>query len=110
MEEDKAKLKGRVLEAAGMVDYQQGAVVSREVVRGEKGTLSVFAFDRGQGLSEHSAPFDATVLVLDGEAEVVIGGNPLEVGAGEMVVMPADVPHAINARQRFKMMLIMIRE
>ncbi len=110
MDEDNAELRGRVLEAAAMVDYQQGAVVSREVVRGEKGTLSVFAFDRGQGLSEHSAPFDATVLVLDGEAEVVIGGNPLEVGAGEMVVMPADVPHAINARQRFKMMLIMIRE
>jgi quercetin dioxygenase-like cupin family protein len=107
--EDRTELKGRVLEAAGMVDYQDGAVVSREIVRGEKGSLTVFAFDIGQGLSEHTAPFDATVFVLDGEAEVVIAGEPMKVGAGEMVIMPADVPHALNAVERFKMMLIMIR-
>jgi quercetin dioxygenase-like cupin family protein len=92
-----------------LVDYQDGAVVSREVVRGEKGTVTVFSFDAGQGLSEHTAPFDATVFVLDGEAEVVIAGKPLRLGTGDIVIMPANVPHALNAVQRFKMMLIMIR-
>jgi quercetin dioxygenase-like cupin family protein len=109
MGEDKTKLEGRVLETAAMVDYQEGAVVSREIVRGEKGSLTMFAFDKGQGLSEHTAPFDATVLVLEGEAEVVIGGEPLSVEAGKMVIMPAGVPHALNAVKRFKMMLVMIR-
>jgi len=114
MEESKAKkgqedLVGRVLEAASLVDYQDGAVVSREVVRGEKGTVTVFSFDAGQGLSEHTAPFDATVFVLDGEAEVVIASKPLRLGTGDIVIMPANVPHALNAVQRFKMMLIMIR-
>jgi quercetin dioxygenase-like cupin family protein len=109
MGEDKAELKGKVLGAAGLVEYQDGAVVSREVVRGEKGSLTLFAFDQGQGLSEHTAPFDATVLVLDGEAEILIAGDPLRVEASEMVIMPAGIPHALNAVERFKMMLIMIR-
>lgn len=109
MSKDREELKGRVLVASEMVDYQEDAVVSREIVRGEKGSVTVFAFDEGQGLSEHTAPFDATVLVLDGEAEVVIAGEPLILGSGEMVIMPANVPHALNAAKRFKMMLIMIR-
>ena len=109
VKKDKEDLKGRVLEAAALVDYQAGAVVSREVLRGEKGTVTVFSFDEGQGLSEHTAPFDATVLILDGEAEVAIGGEPLRLAAGDMVIMPANVSHALSALQRFKMMLIMIR-
>jgi quercetin dioxygenase-like cupin family protein len=109
MSKDREELKGRVLVAAAMVDYQEGAVVSSEIVRGEKGSVTVFAFDEGQGLSEHTAPFDATVFVLDGEAEVVIAGEPLMLESGEMVIMPANVPHALNAVKRFKMMLIMIR-
>lgn len=109
MNKDREELKGRVLVAAGMVDYQEGAVVSSEIVRGEKGSVTVFAFDEGQGLSEHTAPFDATVFVLDGEAEVVIAGESLILGRGEIVIMPANVPHALNAVKRFKMMLIMIR-
>lgn len=102
-------LKGRVLEAAALVDYQDGAVVSREVMRGEKGTVTLFSFDQGQGLSEHTAPFDALAHILDGEAEVVIAGEPLRLGAGDMVIMPAGKPHALSAVRPFKMMLVMIR-
>ncbi len=109
MKESGASLKGRKLAAAAMVEYQDGAVVSREVVGGEKGSVTAFAFDKGQGLSEHTAPFDATVLVLDGEAEVRIAGEPLHLARGEMVIMPADVPHSLHAVERFKMLLIMIR-
>jgi len=97
---------GRVADLAA---YQEGAIVSRELVRKEAGTVTVFAFDRGQGLSEHTAPFDALVLVLDGEAEVRIAGAPRRVAAGEMIRMPANVPHALQAAERFKMLLIMIR-
>jgi quercetin dioxygenase-like cupin family protein len=97
---------GRVADLAA---YQDGAIVSRELVRKEAGTVTVFAFDRGQGLSEHTAPFDALVLVLDGEAEVSIGGVPRRVAAGEMIRMSANVPHALQAVERFKMLLIMIR-
>lgn len=93
-----------------LVDYGPGAVVSRTIKKGKAGTLTIFAFDTGQELSEHSAPFDAFVTVLEGEAELVIGGEPVKAVAGETVLMPADVPHAVKAPGQFKMLLSMIRE
>jgi quercetin dioxygenase-like cupin family protein len=94
---------------AGLVAYQPGAVVSREIARKPKGTISVFAFGRGQGLSEHTAPFDAFVHVLDGTARITVGGKPRTVRAGEYLVLPANVPHALHATAPFKMLLVMIR-
>jgi quercetin dioxygenase-like cupin family protein len=94
---------------AGLVAYQDGAVVSREVIRKPTGTLTVFAFDKGQGLSEHTAPFDAFVQVLDGKAVITIAGKEHAVGTGEAIIMPANQPHALQAEERFKMLLVMIR-
>jgi len=98
------------VELAGLVAYQQGGVVSRTLVKKNGGTLTVFAFDEGQALSEHTAPFDAIVEVLDGEVLLVIGGKSVPTKAGQTVLMPANVPHAVNATTRFKMLLTMIRE
>ena len=98
---------GKALE---LVAYQAGAVVSRELIKKKTGTVTVFAFDKDQGLSEHTAPFDALVQVLDGVAEITIGGTPHRLGRNELIVMPANVPHALKAVECFKMMLIMIRE
>jgi quercetin dioxygenase-like cupin family protein len=91
------------------VAYSDGAIVSRTVVKGSAGTLTVFAFDEGEELSEHSAPFDAYVLVLDGEVELTIGGVPVRAKTGETVLMPADIPHGVVAVERFKMLLTMFR-
>lgn len=96
--------------AQELVAYQDGAVVSREIVKRNGGTVTAFAFDEGQGLSEHTAPFDALVHVLDGTAEISIGGKPHTVKQGEMLLMPANIPHALKAVERFKMLLTMIRE
>jgi quercetin dioxygenase-like cupin family protein len=101
--------KKKVVKLADLVDYQQGAVVSREIMNQKTGTVTLFAFDKGQGLSEHTAPFDALVYLLDGEAEVTISGKPLNLKQGEMVIMPANQPHALKAIKRFKMMLTMIK-
>ena len=106
----KDELPGRVLDVADLVGYQVGAVVSREIVRGEAGTVSLFAFDEGQGLSEHTAPFDAMVHVVDGAVEVKIAGEPLSVGEGQMVIMPAGKPHSLSALGRFKMVLTLIKK
>jgi quercetin dioxygenase-like cupin family protein len=84
-------------------------VVSKEIVRKDTGTVTLFAFDQGQGLSEHTAPFDALVYILDGEAKITISGNPVQVKAGELIIMPANEPHALQAVQKFKMLLVMIR-
>jgi len=92
-----------------LVDYQEGSVVSREVISKPAGTVTVFAFDAGQGLSEHTAPFDALVQVIDGEVEIRISGNPHHLKAGEMIIMPAGEPHALKAIGRFKMLLVMIK-
>jgi len=92
-----------------LVDYQEGAVVSREVINKSTGTVTVFAFDVGQGLSEHTAPFDALVQVLDGEVEIRIAGIPYRLQEGEMIIMPAGKPHALKALARFKMLLVMIK-
>ncbi len=92
-----------------LVDYQEGAVVSKEILKKDTGTVTLFAFDQGQGLSEHTAPYDALVCVLDGESEITISGKTHTVKEGEMIIMPADEPHALKAKKRFKMMLVMIR-
>jgi quercetin dioxygenase-like cupin family protein len=92
-----------------LVAYQDGTVVSKTLLEKKTGTVTLFAFAQGQGLSEHTAPFDAMVCVLDGVAEIVIDGNPVTVRQGEMLVMPANTPHALKAVERFKMMLTMIR-
>ena len=104
-----SEFDAKAVNLAGLVEYQVGSVVSREVVKRPTGTVTVFAFDAGQGLSEHTAPFDALVYLLDGEAEITIAGKPIAAKAGEMVIMPANQPHALKAAERFKMLLVMIR-
>ena len=94
---------------AGLVTYQDGSVVSKTLIDKKTGTVTLFAFAQGQGLSEHTAPFDAMVLVLDGTADISISGKLLRVGSGQMVIMPANIPHALKAKEPFKMMLTMIR-
>ncbi len=102
-------LAGQVADTASLVNCQDGAVVSRTLIKKETGTVTLFAFDAGQELSEHTAPFDALVQILEGEAEITISGSPLRLGAGQMVIMPAEKPHAVRAVTRFKMMLVMVR-
>ena len=92
-----------------LISYQKGSVVSRTIIDKKAGTVTLFSFDEGQGLSEHTAPFDAMVYLLDGEAEISISGKPLLLRGGEMVIMPANQPHALKALKGFKMLLIMIR-
>lgn len=103
------KLAGKAVRLADLVDYQVNAVVSREIINKNTGTVTLFAFDKGQGLSEHTAPFDALVYILDGEADISISGKTLRLKEGEMVIMPANQPHALKAVGKFKMMLTMIR-
>lgn len=98
-----------VVRPTDLVSYQEGSVVSRQIIKQNKGNLTLFAFDERQGLSEHTSPFDALVHVLEGEAEIVISGKPLRVKAGEMVLMPANQPHGLTAVTRFKMLLTMLR-
>ena len=100
---------GKPLASDSLIDYQVGSIVSREIIKKDTGTVTVFAFDVGQGLSEHTAPFDALVSVLDGEAEVSIAGKANIVKAGQLIIMPANKPHALQAKKRFKMMLVMVR-
>ena len=99
-------LKGKL---SGILDYQAGAVVSRELIKKPTGTVTLFAFDKNQGLSEHSAPFDALVQILDGEMEITISGKPYPVKSGEFIIMPANDPHALNAMTPVKMLLTMIK-
>lgn len=112
-DEDKAgagdSLLARVLSMAGLVDYQKDAVVSRQIVNKPAGTVTIFSFDKGEGLSEHTAPFDALVQMLDGESQVTISGKPYRLAAGDMIIMPAGQPHSLKALERFKMALVMIR-
>lgn len=109
MNENKSELIGRVVSLTGLLDYQDGAVVSNTIIKEKVGTVTLFAFDRGQGLSEHSTPFDALVQIIDGELEITLSGIPHRVKAGEMLIMPADVPHALTAISKAKMLLVMIR-
>jgi quercetin dioxygenase-like cupin family protein len=106
---NREELIGRVAASKDLVDYQVGSIVSRTIIDKPAGTLTLFAFDEGQGLSEHTTPFDALVYVVDGEAEVTISGRPMNVKEGQMVLMPANEPHALKAVKRFKMVLVMIK-
>jgi len=98
------------IEFSGLVEYQEGVVASRTIIDKKAGTVTVFAFDKGQGLSEHIAPYDALVYALDGEAEIVVSGEKQHLAKGEMLIMPAGAPHSLKAVEKFKMALIMIRE
>ena len=106
--EDKA-MQSSPVNLMNLVNYQPGSVVSRQIVKKEKGNVTLFAFDEGQALSEHTAPFDALVYVLEGESEVTISGKPHILKSGEMILMPAGEPHALKALKQFKMVLTMIR-
>ena len=108
-QKDTGLLLGQVAKLVDLVNYQEGSVVSRTIIDKDTGTLTLFAFDEGQGLSEHTTPFDALVHVIDGEAEVTISGKSLKLIEGEMVIMPANQPHALRAIKKFKMMLVMIK-
>jgi quercetin dioxygenase-like cupin family protein len=101
--------KSQILHIAELVNYQEGSVVSRQITKEDAGNVTLFAFDAEQGLSEHKAPFDALVHVLEGEAEVSISGTPYHLSAGDAIIMPANEPHALKALQKFKMLLTMIR-
>ena len=109
-QETAEKLIAQQASANDLLDYQEGSVVSRTIIEKKTGTVTLFAFDEGQGLSEHTAPFDALVHIIDGEAEITISGKAIQMKGGEMVIMPANEPHALRALKRFKMVLIMIRQ
>ncbi len=107
-ENKQENLKSTVLDLKDLITYQDGSVVSRMVIYKPAGTITLFAFDAGEGLSEHTAPFDAIVSIIEGEAGVTIAGREFHLITGQMIIMPANVPHAVKALQRFKMMLVMI--
>ncbi len=102
-------LLGRAIKIAEFVEYQKGSVVSKELIGKKAGTVTLFAFDGGQGLSEHTSPYDAMVYILDGTAEIFIAGEKHNVATGEMIIMPAGKPHSLKAVKRFKMMLVLVR-
>jgi quercetin dioxygenase-like cupin family protein len=104
-----AECLGKAAKLTELIDYCGGAVVSKTLVDKSVGTLTLFAFDVGQGLSEHQTPYDAVVQIIEGSAELTIGGEVLTACAGELVIMPANIPHSVRAEEKFKMMLIMIR-
>jgi len=103
------KVKGVPFKLEPEVAYAEGSVVSKTLLQSDAGTITLFSFALGQGLSEHTAPFDAVVYILDGEAKITIGGTPQTVACGDMLIMPANVPHALFAEKPFKMLLVMIR-
>lgn len=109
MEKAAEDIKGVPFQLAEHVAYAEGSVVSKTLLKKDTGNLTLFSFAQGQGLSEHTAPFDAVVYILDGKAQITIGGNTVTVSAGEMIIMPADIPHALHAEEKFKMLLIMVR-
>ncbi len=106
---ESVKLKGDAFHLANSVDYSDDSVVSKTLLKKTTGNITLFAFDAGQGLSEHTAPFDAVVYILDGQARITIGGQPCNVGEGEMLIMPANISHALHAEKRFKMLLVIIQ-
>ncbi len=109
MSKDSSKLAGKASSLSELIDYQEGSVVSRTLIDKKGGTVTLFAFDENQGLSEHTAPYDALVYVLEGEVGVTISGKPLRLKQGEVTIMPADQPHALAAKTKFKMLLVMIK-
>ncbi len=106
---ERADIVAKALKLNDLAEYQPGSIVSRTLIDKTAGTVTLFAFDKGQGLSEHTAPFDALVCVLEGETEIAISGTPFRLRAGDMIIMPAHEPHAVRAVQKFKMMLTLIR-
>ena len=109
MAEQERGLAGEARRLADLIAYQDGSVVSRQVMKSEGGNVTLFAFDRGEGLTEHTSPFDALVYVLDGEAEVTVSGVASTLREGDMILMPANAPHALKAPSRFKMLLVMVK-
>ena len=109
MSNKKPELKGQVSNLSSLISYQEGSVVSRTLIDKKTGTITLFAFDINQGLSEHTAPYDAMVYVLEGEVEVTISGNPITLKQGDITIMPANKPHALAAKSKFKMFLTMIK-
>jgi len=109
MNDTSSAVKGKAFNLNAYIDYADGSVVSKTLIKKETGNVTLFAFDKGQGLSEHTAPFDAMVYILDGAAEITIGGQSQDVTAGEMLIMPASIAHALHAKTPFKMLLVMIR-
>lgn len=101
--------KGKSLNLEQLIDYSNGGVISKQILKSQAGNITLFSFDKGQGLTEHTAPFDAMVQILDGEAEITVGGNPHLVKKGETIIMPANISHALFAKEKFKMLLTMIR-
>jgi quercetin dioxygenase-like cupin family protein len=106
---DRKTLRGKAVKLTDLVSYQEGAIVSKTILENKAGTVTLFAFDRGQGLSEHTVPFDALVCILDGEAVVTISGNTHGLKEREAILMPANEPHALEGPGKFKIMLTMIR-
>ena len=106
---DKNGLAAKASNLTGLIDYQVGSVVSRTIIDKKTGTVTLFAFDENQGLSEHTAPYDAMVYILDGEADIKISGKPLKLKQGETTVLPAGKPHSLVAKTKFKMLLVMIK-
>lgn len=101
--------KAKIFNLNNSVEYSDNGIVSKTVLKKETGNISVFSFDRGEGLSEHTAPFDAMIMVIDGKGEIIIGGEPFILEAGQSIIMPGNIPHSVNAVEKFKMVLIMIR-
>ena len=102
-------ITGQPKELIGLIEYQDGSIVSKEIIKQDKGTVTLFAFADGQGLSEHTAPFDALVYIIEGSAEIVISGQSRTVGEGDIIIMPSNKPHAVKALNKFKMLLVMIK-
>jgi len=102
--------KGEVLKLSELVDYSNGGVISKQILKSEAGNITLFSFDQGQGLSEHTAPFDAMVQILDGKVEIKIGGNPFMLEKNDTIIMPANISHALYAVEKFKMLLTMIKD
>ena len=100
---------GKAQTSVELIEYSKDSIVSKTILDKSAGTITLFAFDKGQRLSEHTAPYDAVVQILDGKAQVTIGGEDMKVSAGQIIIMPAGVPHAVNAEEKFKMLLTMIR-
>ncbi|NHJ49098.1 MAG: cupin domain-containing protein [Asgard group archaeon] len=100
----------KIHELASTIDYQDGSVVSKQVIKKKGGNVTLFSFDEGEGLSEHTAPFDALVYIMDGNAEITIAKDKFNLSTGQMIIMPANIPHALHAVKKFKMLLVMIKE
>lgn len=106
---DVKQLKGQILDSVSLVDYQVGSIVSREIIKNDGGRVTLFAFDEDQGLSEHTSPFDALVSILEGTADITVSGKSHRLHAGQLIIMPANAPHALQAAGRFKMMLTIVK-